>query len=134
MQFTIVLSGKIDNHKKENVSRQKEKKKKKRKKKKLTSKSKSKTSNQTKYSNQINEILTLTNYPSNRKFHPSTRPSSTQPYRTENEPCNETLLLIVSDITKAMIHFRSQSYDYMMYDQLLWETTDHDVTVEGLIR
>ena len=34
---------------------------------------------------------------------------------------------------KATIHFRSRSYYYVMYDQLLWETTGRDVTVERLI-
>ena len=30
---------------------------------------------------------------------------------------------------EAMIHFRSRSHRYMMYDQLLWKTTDREVTV-----
>ena len=34
---------------------------------------------------------------------------------------------------KAMIHLSSLSYNYMMYDQLLWETIDRDVTVERQI-
>ena len=34
---------------------------------------------------------------------------------------------------KATIHFRSRSYYYVMYDQLLWETTGRDVTVARLI-
>ena len=32
-----------------------------------------------------------------------------------------------------MIQFQSQSCDYMVCDQLLWETPNHDVTVEWLI-
>ena len=36
-----------------------------------------------------------------------------------------TSLLLV----EAGIYFRSVSYDHMMYDQLLRETTDRDVTV-----
>ena len=30
---------------------------------------------------------------------------------------------------KAMIHFRSRSHRYMMYDQLLWKTTDREVVI-----
>ena len=30
---------------------------------------------------------------------------------------------------EAMVHFLSWSYGNMMYDQLLWKTTDHDVII-----
>ena len=32
-----------------------------------------------------------------------------------------------------MVHFWSQYYDYMMYNQLLWETSDSGATIEHLI-
>ena len=39
---------------------------------------------------------------------------------------------ITKDNNAYEIHFPSQSCDYMLYEQLLWElTTDHDVTVAG---
>ena len=31
---------------------------------------------------------------------------------------------------KVMIHFQSQSCDYMMYNQLLWDTANHNVTIK----
>ena len=40
------------------------------------------------------------------------------------------LLVTVSkadDGRNDVIHFRSRSYHYMMYDQLLWEAIDRDV-------
>jgi len=48
-----------------------------------------------------------------------------------------TLEMLRSRLTrsaiKAMLHFRSRSYDYiMMCDQLLWETTGSDVTIIAL--
>ena len=42
---------------------------------------------------------------------------------------------LVHGSLKAAIHFQSWSHDYMMHDQLLWDTTDHDVimmTLSGL--
>ena len=48
-----------------------------------------------------------------------------------------TLEILRSRLTrsaiKAMLHFRSRSYDYIvMCDQLLWETTGSDVTIIAL--
>lgn len=34
---------------------------------------------------------------------------------------------------RALIHFQSWSYDYIVCDQLLWETTPHIITIEQLI-
>lgn len=39
---------------------------------------------------------------------------------------------LVHGSLKAVIHFQSWSHDYMMHDQLLWDTTDHDVIIMTL--
>ena len=37
---------------------------------------------------------------------------------------------LVTATVNAIIHFRSQAYDCMMFDQLLWETTDRVLAIE----
>ena len=42
------------------------------------------------------------------------------------------LLFAKVQLRLRLVRFRSQSYDCLMYDQLLWETTGYDVTIKRL--